>query len=219
MDQDELAYLQQMENQLRIAEDQKVQMSQGIAATMFNSEQNDNLIKWQLDIKDELERIEHLLRKHIPKIDSKGKEYYIESSSENQLFNENGVQEILNILAWYLNKNIILSNFDEEQINLRVKQFGMFLTDFIFINYERFGLDTPEKIKHFPMVIMNLINTVEAAYNRALNGGERNSLRTARTVTQSEPIGGFFRGNSPGGNNFQKKGGFSLLKPSSWARV
>ena len=89
MDQDELAYLQQMENQLRIAEDQKVQMSQGIAATMFNSEQNDNLIKWQLDIKDELERIEHLLRKHIPKIDSKGKEYYIESSSENQLFNEN----------------------------------------------------------------------------------------------------------------------------------
>jgi len=222
MDEQELAYFEQMEQQLKNAEQQNAQMSQGIATTMFNSEYNDNLIKWQLDIKDELERIEHLLRKHIPKINSKGEEVFEKSPKENQLFNEVGVQEILNILAWYLNKNIILSNFDEEQINLRVKQFGWELSNFIFTNYETFGLDDQEKIKHYPMVVLNIVNTVEAAYNRALRGGERDSLRTARTVTQSEPLGflgGGYKGMSSNNNWQRKGGGVSLFKPSSWIKV
>lgn len=158
------------------------------APTMFNSENYDNLVKWQLDIKDELVRIEHLLRKHVPATDKNGNVYYKEASKENQIFNEVGVNEIMNLLAWYLNKNIILSNFDEKEVKMRCSQFHGYLTDFIFCNYEKFGLDTKEKIKHFPMIVMNITNTIEAAYNRALKGGERESLRTARTVTQSEPI-------------------------------
>lgn len=185
------------------------------APTTFATSDYDNLIKWQLDIKEELVRIEHLLRKHVPKVDNKGNHYYAEPNEENKIFNEIGVNEIMNLLAWYLNKNIILSNFEEEDIKLRCKQFNNFLSDFIFNNYQRFGLNTQEKIKHYPMVVMNIVNTVEAAYNRALNGGERQSLREARQVTQTEPI------QSPYGNQMypqQRRGVFGKLNPINWGK-
>lgn len=178
--------------------------------TMFQPSQNENLVRFQLDIKEELARIEHLLRKHIPKIDDDGNMYYANPDEKDKLFNEKGVNEILNILAWYLNKNIILSNFSEDQILQRCDQFHKELTNFIFNNYQEFGLDTKDKIKHFPMVVTNIVNTVEAAYFRAMNGGERESLREARQVTQSEPL-------NP---NMQmpNKSNKSIFKPWTWGR-
>tara|TARA_R100001530_G_scaffold135776_1_gene113888 strand:+ start:4090 stop:4728 length:639 start_codon:yes stop_codon:yes gene_type:complete len=190
------------------------QMPMG-SPSMFNHEDNDNLVKWQLDIKEELVRIEHLLRKHVPKTDSEGNVYYAESSKEDQLFNEKGINEILNLLAWYLNKNIILSNYGEDQIKLRMDQFTRYLTDFIFMNYQRFGLDTLDKMKHYPMIVMNVVNTIEAAYFRALNGGERDSLRTARTVNQTEPLSNY--GNYPGMMPPQQNK-FSIFRPTTWVK-
>lgn len=187
------------------------------APTIFKDEGEENLIRWQLNIEEELERIEHLLRKHVPKYDEKTKKvFFVPPPEEEQLFNETGINEILNLLHWYLNKNILLSNFKEEDIKMRCFQFHNYLTDFIFNNYQRFGLNTSEKIKHYPMVVMNLTNTIEASYNRALNGGERTSLRTARSVVQSEPLGygGMQMGGMYPGMNQQKK--FSLLKPTTW---
>jgi hypothetical protein len=187
------------------------------APTFFKNEGQENLIRWQLDIHEELERIEHLLRKHIPKSDKKGKIIFVEPPKEEQLFNETGINEILNLLAWYLNKNILLSNFKEEEIKMRCMQFHTQLTDFIFNNYQKFGLNTKEKIKHFPMVVMNMTNTIEASYNRALNGGERTSLRTARSVVQNEPIGSF-GGQGMMGNPYQQQKKFSLFKPTTWKK-
>ncbi len=189
------------------------------APTFFRNEDQENLIRWQLDIHEELERIEHLLRKHIPKSDKKGRIYFVAPEEKDQILNETGINEILNLLAWYLNKNILLSNFKEEEIRIRCKQFHDYLTDFIFNNYQKFGLNTKEKMKHYPMIVMNITNTVEASYNRALSGGERNSLRTARSVVQSEPLGmgNMGMGNYGGGlNQTQKK--FSLFKPTSWIK-
>jgi hypothetical protein len=135
---------------------------------------------------------------------------YKEVEIKDALFNEHGVKEILNLLAWYMNKNIILSDFDEYEINVRVWQFGKELADFIYNNYEEFGLDTPEKIKHYPMVVLNIVNTIEASYHRALYGKERDSLRQARIVSQSENL-------SQQPLYPQKQSNkFSLLKPSTW---
>lgn len=178
------------------------------APTMNQPDTSENLVKWQLDIKEELTRIEHLLRNHIPKSDGRGNIIYEEPPAEQKLFNEKGVNEILNLLNWYLNKNIILSNFDESTIKERCHEFQIRLTNLIHNNYQDFGLDTKKKAKHVPMIVTNLVNTVEAAYNRALNGGERESLRTARSVTQTEPM--------------QQQGGqqsrWSILRPSTWGR-
>lgn len=178
--------------------------------TMFMPENSDNLIKYQLDNYEELQRIEHLLRKHVPYTDEQGNVLYRKPSEEEQLFNERGVNEILNLLAWYLNKNIILSNFKEEEIQLRCYQFAEYLADFIYNNYELFGLNTKDKIKHYPLIVMNIVNTVEASYNRALNGGERDSLRTARSVQQTQPL------QQPMYPQMPQQKNRSMIKPWTW---
>lgn len=209
-------YIQKLESDLDLQAQQGQDLQHAYATNLFDPAQNENLIKWQLSIKEELDRIEHLLRKHIPKIDKDGNEYYSKPKPEDEIFNETGVNEVLIILSWYLNKNIILSNFSEDDIALRMHQFGSYLTDFIFNNYEKFGLDNKEKIKHYPMIVMNIINTVEAAYNRALNGGERESLRTARSVTQTEPLGGYNQAqNIP---QVSPQSTRSIFKPTTWGR-
>ncbi len=206
--------LENYEKQIGEYEQKEREISQERGATLFGTEYQENLVRWQLDIKEELKRIEQLLRKRIPKYNQDGQEYFIDPKEEDQLFNEHGINFILNLLGWYLNKNFILSNFDEEQINMRVHQFSTELTNYIHNNYQTMGLDTIDKLKEVNMVIMNLVNTIEATYNRALGGGERESLRTARTVHQTEPLGGY-----QGQNQVQpssKK--TSFLNPMTWGR-
>ena len=45
------------------------------------------------------------------------------------------------------------------------------------------------KMKMYPMICRELIDSVHSAYLRAWKGGERQSLREARTVTQTDSIG------------------------------
>lgn len=181
------------------------------AVTLFSDREDDNIIKWQLDIERSLLRIERLLRKQVPKRDKEGNLVYVDSP-ENQLFNEYGVNEIMNLLSWYVNKEIILSNYTAEEISLIMYQFGEELIDFIYINMEKFGLDNIDKKKHYPMVVMNIINLVDATYRRALGGLEREGLKTARVVTQSETLG------QPKMYPSLNKPRFNPLKPSTWGR-
>jgi len=47
-----------------------------------------------------------------------------------------------------------------------------------------------QKIKHLASSIKPVVDAIHSAFLRALNGGERNSLRSARLLTQSEtPMG------------------------------
>lgn len=210
MEQEVIEHINNLQKAYEEEKHRNSQMQKQYASTMFTKEENENLIKWQLDIKEELERIEHLLRGHVPKRDIEGNEYWDESK-EDMLFNEKGIREILKLMAWYLNKNFILSNFSEDQVNARCEEFGYTLIDFIYNNYDIFGWDDVEKdkIKHYQMLVMNLINTIEAVYNRALNGGERDSLRTARNVLQTEPL-------TPNNPYPMPQKNFSLLKPTTW---
>lgn len=187
--------------------------NRNIATTMFNAQENENLIKFQLDIKEELERIERLLRGHVPKIDAKGGEYWELPPIDENLFNEKGVREILKRVSSYLTKTIILSNYTQEQINFIMKEFGKRLTDFVVLNAEEFGLNTEEKRRHFPMILTDLINIVEASYQRALNGQERESLRSARMVTQTEGL------NQDMNNMISPiRHKFNIFKPQTWGK-
>lgn len=203
-------YQQQVARQ-QVEDNYDNQLSQRQAMSMFSDMESQNLIKWQLDIKEELERIERLLRRQVVKSDDKGNTYYAAPEEGQELFNERGINEVMNLLNWYLNKNIILSNFEIKEIAIRMLQFSDELNDLIFNNYEDFGLTTLEKMKHYPMVHMNIVNTVEAAYMRALNGGERESLRTARTVNQTEPLQQYPMNMMP-----QEKKKFSIINPRTW---
>lgn len=209
-EQQYLNYIRGLKNDVEDEKTRAIEARKMAASTMFNSEENQHIVKWQLDVKEELERIEHLLRKHIPKRDSDGNEYFIEAKQVDKVLNEKGVNEILNCLGWYLNKNIILSDFTDDEISLRVEQFGIEFSDFLFNNCEAFGMDTADRKKHYPILVMNVVNMIEAAYHRALYGNERNSFRTNVNVLQSDM-------NKPSQSympSAQSK--FSVMRPWTW---
>lgn len=214
MNSEEEQYIKQLES----AYEEERSKNLGQSSTAFGGVDTQNLVEWQLDFKKEILDIERLLRKQVIKRKDDGQggvnEVYEDPKQSEQLFNERGVQAILELLRWYLNKNIILSNYDAEMIAIRVKQFAHALRRLIFLNYKEFGLDTKYKQKHYETIVMKLVDVVEASYNRALAGGERESLRTARMVTQNQPLGQSMQ--FPQTNFPQQRRKFSMLNPFSW---
>ncbi len=207
MNPDEELAIRNLQAKLSQSESNNAKLSQ--AVTLFQGDENDNLVKWQLDVEGELVRIERLLRKQIPKRDGKGNVYYVDCV-DNQLFNEKGINETMNLLSWYLNKNIILSCYNDKQIDQIMFQFNEEIIDFFYTSMENFGMDTEDKKKHYPVIVMNIINIVDATYRRALDGRELDSLKTARIVSQNEPLGKNLM--YPQVNSMS----FNPLRPSTW---
>ena len=211
MNLEEEQYIKDLELALQSEQHRSSQMASQ-SSSMFMGTGDINLIEWQLELDNILERIDHLLRGHVLKFDSKGNlTWQPPESKEYEIFNDYGVQEILRILSMYLNRNTILSNYKEETIDWKVYDLGIDLTDLIFMKYEEMGLNTKNKIKLYPIIIRELVDTIHSAYLRALHGGERESLRTARHVTQNDPLGQLPM------NQIQKpQKKFSVFKPTTW---
>jgi len=156
--------------------------------TMVSGMNQENLIKWQLELDSILERIEHILRGDKPKMENGNLIFVSPDKDDDKIFNDYGVSEIMRILTMYLNRNTILSNYDENTIKWKVLDFGVEVSDLIFLKYEDMGLNTLEKRKRYPMIVRELVDTIHSSFLRALNGGERDSLRQARHITQTEPL-------------------------------
>lgn len=168
----------------------------------------DNLIQWQLELDSILERVEHLLRGDKPTWTQGSIIWQTPKNDEEKKFNELGVSEIMQILSTYVNRNTILSNYNEEMINDKMYDLGNEVNDFIYLRYEEIGLTTPNKRKIYPITIRPVLDIIHSAYLRALNGGERESLREARQVTQTE---GLSQMNMPMGDQPLKQRG--ILNP------
>jgi hypothetical protein len=171
----------------------------------------DNLIKWQLELDSILERVEHMLRGDKPRFIN-GNLIFVTTDNDNEkILNDFGVSEIMRILSMYLNRNTILSNYDETTINFKVFDFGNEIADLFFLKYENMGLNTLEKRKLYPMIIRELVDTVHSSYLRALHGGERQSLHEQRSVNQQETIVPQGMGFSVGGQPVMRER--SILNP------
>lgn len=107
---------------------------------------NQNLIQWQLELDSILERVEHMLRGDKPKFVNGSLIFITPESDEDKIFTDFGVSETMRILSMYLNRNTILSNYDEETINWKVLDFGNEVTDLIYTKYETmFAIPTMEQ--------------------------------------------------------------------------
>jgi hypothetical protein len=150
----------------------------------FATRQDDNIIRWQLELNDILERAEHILRGDIPKF--KDGEVIWEKNEHPELntLNETGVQECMKILAMYVNRNTILSDYTNDEINFKVFDFGRAVNNLIYMRDWEFGLNTEEKRKNYEILVTELKDIVHSAYKRALDGAEKRSLREMITVSQ-----------------------------------
>ena len=152
----------------------------------FATKQDDNLIKWQLELNDILERAEHILRGDVPKYINGVLIWDVNPEPDKNPLNEWGVQEIMKLLAMYINRNTILSDYTNDEINYKVFDFGRRLNNFFFMRYDEIGMDNENKRKNYELIVGELVDLVHSSYKRALHGGERRSLREMISVSQNQ---------------------------------
>lgn len=196
----------QIEESMGMGQQQQMMMQQRPDPRMyaqnsaFAPQFQDNLIKWQLELDNILERCEHILRGDKLVFDNGSLIWKANENPKDNILNEYGVQEVVRILSMYLNRNTILSDYDDIEIKEKVLDFGRELNDLFFMKYEEMGLLGLEKRKNYPMLIREMVDIVHSSYKRALHGGEKRSLREARQITQSETLqGGQVQNQSPRG--------------------
>ena len=102
-------------------------------------EQEMNLAEAQLDVEQTLTRITHLLQQDVLKLNTSGAMEWIPLKDEKKrvLTNE-GVDRIMQVMQSYINKETLLSNFDEDTIKRRMLEFSLAFNSLIFLKYEVF---------------------------------------------------------------------------------
>jgi hypothetical protein len=146
-----------------------------------------NLVEWQLDFSKDLDDIRKFLSGYREGYDERGNYTLVPPKEDEEVpFNEYGVNVLMGHIRCYLNRNTVLSNYEEKRIKKILFDLGNILGDEIEQTYEILGMDTDYKKRKFKMIILNTLHMVESAYLRALRGGERESLRKNVSVSQSE---------------------------------
>jgi len=203
------------ETDLKEAKNKLGQANESLVSSAIYSGQNENLIIFQLELDNVLEKIEHLLRGDVIKADQDGNLFYaVPKDKRLKILNEYGVQLIMNTISFYLNRNTILSYYDPERIDEILYDFGDELADVILCNYEKMGMDDESKKSRYPLLVLNIMHILESTYKRALEGGERESLRSARVVTQSNV--GMPGQAIPMYPMTQEKKNFKVFDPKTW---
>ena len=116
-------------------------------------EAEQNLAEAQLDCQRTLTRIYHLLRqdKLRPNEEKNGILDWKEiSDPKKRVLTDEGVDKIMEILESYINKETLLSNFDDKTIARRMLEFSLSFSALIFLKYEIYfrtpSLDECKKI-------------------------------------------------------------------------
>jgi hypothetical protein len=184
----------------------------------FASKSEDNIVRWQLELNDILERAEHILRGDVPTFQDGHIIWKVSKNPEKNPLNEVGVQEIMKILALYVNRNKVLADYTNDEINFKVFDFGRAVNNLIFMRDYEFGMDDEEKRKNYEMLVTEMKDIVHDTYKRALDGAEKRSLREMITVSQqhstSSQLGGGMTINNQG--QVQKERG--LLNPMRYVK-
>lgn len=186
------------------------QLNTALSSSSYQGQEEGNLIQFQLDTGELLNKIEHFLRGEYITTDTEGNEYWTKQEDKSLiLFNDYGVSSIMSVIGNYINKETVLSFYDELRINEILADLGDALSNFVYCNYEIMGMDTEFKKTRYPLTIITILHSIESAYRRALRGKTSEDLNSSRIFTQTDMIGNRTSGPAT-------KKAFNLLRPGTW---
>jgi len=196
--------------------DPKMPQKSNASPSAFSSGRMDDMARYQLELNDLLEQTEHILKGDIIEIKDKVKVWVDNPHPEKNPLNEEGVRKIMLELQTYINRHIILGDYEERDINIIMKSYGKKFSNLLFMKYEEMGMDTEEKRQEYASIVMNVVNLVYASYSRAKDGGERRSLREMISIQQTHQSqgAGVNMGMGMGMQQGQKARG--ILNPMRW---
>ena len=143
------------------------------------AEQRDDLTRWQQDLKDELDVLRHDLKHEI----KDNRDRWIRELVMNEdgkeipmppMANELGVYRIIALTKRYLNRNVMMSNLNEEIIFRMMRDLVETLVIHLGSKYEQYEIDPND----LSLIIKMIKDSVETTLYRSLNNGERNYLNT-----------------------------------------
>ena len=156
----------------------------------FTSKQLDDIARYQLELNDVLEQTEHILKGDIIVYVQGVKVWHDNPHPENNPLNDEGVRRIMLQLQTYINRHIILGDYNIKDINIIMKDYSKKVSNLIFMKYEEMGMNTEEKRQEYVSIVTDIVNLVYASYKRAEDGGERRSLREMINIQQTHQTAG-----------------------------
>ena len=149
----------------------------GSQTSAFSTPKMDDIARYQLELNDLLEQTEHILKGDIVVWVNGAKDWQSNPKPELNPLNSEGIRKGMLDLQNYINRHISLGDYDDDDINRIMKDYGKKVADLIFMKYEEMGMDNENKRQEYASIVMNVVNLVYGSYSRAKDGGERRSLR------------------------------------------
>jgi len=111
-----------------------------IQMEMDRASEDKSIIKEQLDLSQEKTELYYQLRGYILKTDKNSGELVWTPDPNNDLsfLTEAGINYCFWFLLGYLNKNILLGNYDDEQISAKMEDIGVTLNDTLFTKSNKY---------------------------------------------------------------------------------
>lgn len=110
---------------------------QSAAAQYYVQEQDKNLAETQLEVDTILAEAYHLLKQDVYGDMGDGKfGWTVIKDTKQRVLTDWGVERIMQVLKSYVNKNTLLSNFDDKMINRRMLEFVYSLNGLMLMKYE-----------------------------------------------------------------------------------
>jgi len=105
----------------------------------FNNQvEEKSMVREQLDLSEEIARIDYLIKGWSLEPGEDGKLIWKAPTNKDMIiFSDYGIHLIRNTVCWYMNKNLLLSNFDENTIRKKMWDFTNDLIDTIFMEYDK----------------------------------------------------------------------------------
>lgn len=156
-----------------------------------------DLTRWQQDLSEDLQDMLHDLRREefvngswqpIMMVGyDKDDNIILDDMGKPQGFpapamlNDNGIYRIISITKRFLNKNTMMSNLNEKDINRMLRNLKTTLVYSLCPRYDEFGIEKND----ISSILMIVTNCAEFTVKRALNNGERKHLETIRKMVEA----------------------------------
>jgi len=168
----------------------------------YLEEQEKGIVNVQLEVDSIKSDIYHLLRQDVYEVGEGGVGDWKEiKDSKQRTLSDWGVDRIMQIIHFYVNKNTLLSNFSEDQINRIMLKFVKELNDLVLLKYQTLfkqtnfeeckeiilnRIDEHKKMKMFSMEILGKIADEKKIHKDLLEEMERNLEKEMNKVREEQ---------------------------------
>ena len=148
----------------------------------FQRQDDSASLIWKVDPEDVIDEIIHYLRGDF--WDNDNRKWIINKDKERRLCNDIGIAAIEATLRGCLNKNLILTNLDQDMINKMALENALNFIRLLYTSWERFDI----KRENLTLILQIIDTNVYATLRRSKEGFFVNHLSTTQRYIEQSNI-------------------------------